>query len=118
MLLMRLIQTWKNISISKKLYIVVGIMATLIATELFTLLFAMNILSAVRAFVGGEALWSKGQKDAVHALEKYALSGNPIFYGKFMASMEIPMGDHEARLGLESPELDLKRVTSGFIAGG
>jgi hypothetical protein len=50
---------WMNLSVSHKLYTVVGVMAVLIATELFTLLFAMNILSAVRAFVGGEGLWSK-----------------------------------------------------------
>ena len=47
-------QHWRNLSISKKLYIVVGAMALLIACELFTLLFALHTLSAVRAFVGGE----------------------------------------------------------------
>jgi len=28
----------------------------------------MGILSAVRAYVGGEGLWSKGQKQAVYHL--------------------------------------------------
>jgi hypothetical protein len=30
-----------------------------------------QILSAVRAYVGGESLWSKGQKDAVYHLSNY-----------------------------------------------
>jgi hypothetical protein len=56
-----LVRFWKDLSVSKKLYTVVGILAVLIASELFTLIFAMNTLSAVRGFVGGEALWSKAQ---------------------------------------------------------
>lgn len=60
---------WQNLSVSKKLYSVVGVMALLIAAELGTLLFAMTTLSAVRAFVGGEGVWSKAQKNAVHNLQ-------------------------------------------------
>jgi hypothetical protein len=33
-----------------------------------------EILSAVRAYVGGESLWSKGQKDAVYQLMNYVES--------------------------------------------
>lgn len=56
---------WRDLSVSKKLYAVVGLMAILIALELFTLLFAMNTLSAVRAFVNAEGVWSKSQKNAI-----------------------------------------------------
>jgi hypothetical protein len=59
-------KTWKNFSISAKLYFVVGIMALLIVMELLTLKFSINKLSAVRAFVGGEGSWSKAKKNAVH----------------------------------------------------
>jgi hypothetical protein len=45
---------WRDVSIVKKLYFVVGVMATLIAGELIILRFAMHKLSAARAFVGGE----------------------------------------------------------------
>ncbi|MGE0764730.1 MAG: hypothetical protein AB7N80_15755, partial [Bdellovibrionales bacterium] len=48
---------WRRTPVTKKPYIVVGVMAVLIAVELLTLLFAMNTLSAVRALVGGESSW-------------------------------------------------------------
>ena len=50
---------FKDISIAKKLYFTVGIMALLIAIELIVLFFSINTLSSVRAYVGGEGLWSK-----------------------------------------------------------
>ena len=64
----------RNISISKKLYFTMGIMALLIIVELATLWFSVGTLSSVRAFVGGEGLWSKAQKDAIYHLEKYGRS--------------------------------------------
>ena len=70
-----LLQTFKNASIAKKLYFTVGIMAMLIALELGTLWFANSTLSSVRAFINGEGLWSKGEKDAINALHRYARSG-------------------------------------------
>lgn len=113
-----LVRFWKDLSVSKKLYTVVGILALLIVSELFTLIFAMNTLSAVRAFVGGEALWSKAQKDAIHNLERYVVTSNRRFYIQFLENMKIPEGDHFARLELEKPEMKLSVVREGFIAGG
>ena len=34
--------------------------------------FSMDLLSAARAYVGGEGLWSKAQKQAVYSLNRYA----------------------------------------------
>ena len=93
-------------------------MAVLIATELFTLLFAMNVLSAVRSFVGGEGLWSKGQKDAVHALHRYAFTQDQKYLTEFQRHLEINMGDRAARIELSKPKPDLKIVTEGFLRGG
>ena len=64
-----LLYRWfKNVSIARKLYFTVGTMALLIGVELFVLLFSLNTLSSLRAYVGGEGLWSKAQKDAVFHL--------------------------------------------------
>ena len=41
---MTLVKSWKDVSIAKKLYFVVGIMALLIVGELLTLRFAMHTL--------------------------------------------------------------------------
>jgi two-component system, sensor histidine kinase len=65
---------FKDVPIAKKLYFTVGIMALLISVELFALFFSLNTLSSLKAYVGGEGLWSKAQKDAVFHLYKYGIS--------------------------------------------
>ena len=109
---------WHNLSVTKKLYGVVGLMAILIASELFTLLFAMSTLSSVRAFVMGEGLWTKAQKDAIQSLYQYAYSGDDAFLKNFQSSLKIPDGDHAARLALLQPRIDLDAVRQGFLDGG
>ena len=64
---------FRDVSIARKLYFTVGAMALLIGVELFVLLFSLNTLSSLRAYVGGEGLWSKAQKDAVFHLYSTAL---------------------------------------------
>ena len=108
---------WQNLSVSNKLYLVVGVMGSLIAIELLTLLFAMNTLSAVRGFVGGEGLWSKAQKDAVISLQKYAQSGNEKDYQEFLAYIDVPLGDRLARIELEKHTPDISLIYVGFLRG-
>jgi len=107
----------RNVSIAKKLYFTVGIMALLIAIELITLMFAINTLSSVRAYVGGEGLWSKAQKDAIFHLEKYGYTWKEQDYVEFQNFMKVPDGDHVARMELQKqyPNMDIAR--QGFIAG-
>ncbi len=109
---------WRNLSVVKKLYAVVGLMAFLIAIELFTLVFAMNTLSAVRALVEGEARWSKAQKDAIHDLYQYALTGDARHYEAFQKDLDIPMGDRQARLELLKPDYNYEIVREGLARGG
>ncbi|MES2964246.1 MAG: hybrid sensor histidine kinase/response regulator, partial [Bdellovibrionota bacterium] len=108
---------WKDLSVSKKLYFVVGALGVLIALELFTLLFAMNTLSAVRAFVEGEGSWSKGQMQAVLNLQKYAQSRDPKYYEDFKRELQVPLGDRRARIELlkDSPSYD--EIFAGFRQG-
>lgn len=109
---------WKNFSISKKLYVVVGTMAVLILLELIVLRFAMSNLSAVRAFVHGEGNWSKAHKDAIYHLQRFELTKNDKDFARFHDSFSIPDGDHAARLQLESGMPDMQKVREGFIQGG
>ncbi|PWU18750.1 MAG: hybrid sensor histidine kinase/response regulator, partial [Bdellovibrio sp.] len=108
---------WTSLSVSHKLYAVVGIMALLIATELFTLLFAMNTLSAVRALVAGEGTWSKAQKDAVHELLSYAVTGDEKHYFAMQEHLQIPLGDHNARMGMPRAGENPEPVIQGFLQG-
>jgi two-component system, sensor histidine kinase len=74
---------FRDIPIARKLYFTVGTMAVLIGVELFVLLFSLNTLSSLRAYVGGEGLWSKAQKDAVFHLYKYGVSRTDRDYELF-----------------------------------
>lgn len=108
---------FKDISIAKKLYFTVGIMALLIIVELMVLFFSINTLSAVRAYVGGEGLWSKAQKDALYQLLKYARTHDEADYTKFIGFMTVNQGDHKARMELSKPEPDFGIVRKGFEEG-
>ena len=108
---------WRDVSIARKLYFVVGIMAFLIFGELLTLRLAMHTLSATRAFVGGEGLWSKSQKNAAISLQRYGHTKDPADFASFVADMQVPEGDHQARIELFKPAPNLSIVREGFLRG-
>ncbi|MFT3909345.1 MAG: ATP-binding protein [Ferruginibacter sp.] len=108
---------FRDISIAKRLYFIVGAMAVLIIVELFSLWFSIHTLSAVRAFVGAEGLWSKAQKDAVYNLRKYSRTHNVADYMEFKQLMEVPFGDHIARLELNKENPDFAVARQGFLQG-
>lgn len=107
----------KDVSIAKKLYFIVGTMAILIIIELLTLWFAIHILSSVRSFIAAEGLWSKAQKNGVYHLSKYHRSHDEKDYEAFRKSLEVPMGDHKARIELFKEKPDLNIVRKGFLEG-
>ncbi|MGY4831721.1 ATP-binding protein [Sphaerotilaceae bacterium SBD11-9] len=77
-----------------------------------------DILSAARAYVGGESLWSKGQKDAVYQLGSYIGSRDPLDYLRFQNALVVPLGDRQARLALERNPPDIDTARQGFLEGG
>ena len=62
---------------------------------------SLAIMSAGRAYVEGESLWSKAQKEAVMHLLRYAHTRSEQDYQAFLAALEVPLGDSRARLELE-----------------
>jgi len=107
----------KDISIARKLYFTIGIMALLITVELCTLWFSISTLSSVRSFVNGEGLWSKAQKDAVYSLFVYAHSHDENDYQDFRNFLKVPAGDNKTRLELLKPQPDMQVARQGFIEG-
>src|SRR5262245_36807192 len=57
-----------------ELFLLSGALVSIVVCLVFLSLFSMELLSAARAYVNGEALWSKGQKDAALFLNRYAQS--------------------------------------------
>src|SRR5215212_2047587 len=108
---------FRDVSIARKLYFTVGTMALLIGVELFVLLFSLNTLSSLRAYVGGEGLWSKAQKDAVFHLYRYGVSRTNKDYELFQQFMQVPLGDSKTRRELLVEHRDMDVAREGFLEG-
>jgi len=107
----------QNLRISRKLAVVIMV-HLLHATILLVLTsYGLKALDASRAYVEGEGLWSKAQKDATLHLLLYADSGDPREYQAYQAEVNVTLGDKQARLQLESPHPDMEKVREGFLAG-
>ncbi len=108
---------WKKLTITRKLTLIVGFMAILIAGELVTLAFSMNALSAIRTLVEGEGDWSKAQKNAVFELQQYALTHDEVTYRQFLNEFKVAEGDRHARIELLSDHPNMIAVREGFLQG-
>ena len=51
---------------------------------------SIEVLSTVRAWVGGESLYSKGQNKAVYYLGQYAISNAEADYRQYEAAIALP----------------------------
>ncbi|TFW45139.1 MULTISPECIES: EAL domain-containing protein [Pseudomonas] len=98
-----------------------GIVWPFIAVVLFQALLgcvSLYVLSAVRGYVGGESLWSKGQKDAIYYLTLYADNRDAATYLKYQQAIAVPQGGHELRIALDRPSPDLAAARQGILKGG
>ncbi|TIU27629.1 MAG: PAS domain S-box protein, partial [Mesorhizobium sp.] len=87
----------------------IGLVWPFIAVVLIQALVAslsLYTLSAVRAYVGGESQWSKGQKQAIYFLSLYADTGRPEYFSEYRQAIAVPLADRSARLALEQAEPD------------
>jgi diguanylate cyclase (GGDEF)-like protein len=103
---------------TSSLFAIVWMFAAIVLCLLMLAIFSFGLLSSVRAYVGGESLWSKAQKDAVYHLQKYTASRAPEELRQFRADIDVPLGDHEARVEMDKPNPDFQKVRQGFVRGG
>jgi diguanylate cyclase (GGDEF)-like protein/PAS domain S-box-containing protein len=98
-----------------------GIVWPFIAVVLFQALLgcvSIYMLSAVRGYVAGESLWSKGQKDAIYYLTLYADNRDQKTFLKYQSAIAVPQGGHELRIALDRPNPDLAAARQGILKGG
>jgi diguanylate cyclase (GGDEF)-like protein len=102
-------------------YHLLRLVTPFVAVVLFQALLAglsLEMLSSVRAYVGGEGLWSKGQKDAIHFISVYSQTGDERFFDRFKMAIAIPLSDRDARYALEQHPPDLEAARDGLRGGG
>mgnify|MGYP005847352811 CR=1 FL=1 len=79
---------------------------------------ALVLLDTGRAYILGESLYTKGQKEAVIALQRFARSGDPDEFEKFRDSIRVPLGARAARVELEQASFDPDVVRRKMLQAG
>src|SRR5258708_2447138 len=106
-----------DLPVSKKLVIILWLFLVIVIGLLGLSYVTIENLSAARAYVGGEGLWSKAQKQAVYDLLRYSISHSDGDYQNYRLALLVPLGDRQGRLELEKPVPDMRVVRSGLIQG-
>jgi diguanylate cyclase (GGDEF)-like protein/PAS domain S-box-containing protein len=78
---------------------------------------SMDILSASRAYVEGESLWSKAQKEAVFQLNRYAESRDEADFQRYREAIAVTLGDRQARRELQKSRPEIPVALQGFLEG-
>jgi PAS domain S-box-containing protein len=108
-----------NTSHGRRLWLAIVPMLMAVAALVVLAATSMFVLSGVRAYVGGEGLWSKAQKDAIYYLVRYARSADSSDYRRYQAAISVPLGDRVAREALDSRSgpIDYEAARRGFLQG-
>ncbi|MGK5095180.1 response regulator [Deltaproteobacteria bacterium TL4] len=113
----KLLPRFSNLKIRQKLLLIYIIFATNLVGLASVGWFGMNTLSTIRAYVGGEGLWAKAQKEAIYYLQSYSFSHNINHYLKFQTLLKIPLGNSKARLELNQVNPNMELAIQGFMEG-
>ena len=97
---------------------VIAVFVFIVGCQLALAVLSIEMMSSVRAYVTGESLYSKGQKDAQIHLLDYAERHEERDYQLFLEALAVPLGLRVAREALQLPEPDLALAREGHIKGG
>jgi len=107
-----------RLSTVSQVYLIIATFVAFIFILMLLIQIQINVLMAVRAYVGAEGLWAKAQKDAVRSIEHYAISRNEEDYKSYLRFIQIPLGDNKSRVEMQKSQPDLDIVREGFLKGG
>jgi PAS domain S-box-containing protein len=97
---------------------VLTVFICIVCLQLLVTVMSIDLMSAVRAYVTGESLYSKAQKDAQFHLMNYAESRHEEDFELFMRSLEVPLGDRLAREEMQKSAFDAEATRNSYLAGG
>jgi len=102
----------------KRMLLIVSPFLVIVTVLVWLAIVSIDILAAGRAYVEGESLWSKNQKEAVFHLLRFAETRSESDFLNYRKAIGAPLGFRKARLELEKPKPDYATVRSGFLEGG
>jgi PAS domain S-box-containing protein len=76
---------------------------------------SMDLLMGAHRYAQGEALWSKGQKEAVILLHRYSDSHSEADFQRYLEALRVPSAFHQLRLELDRPDHD-PAVLNGVLS--
>jgi PAS domain S-box-containing protein len=106
-----------DLPVAKKLVAILWIFLIVVIALLGLSYLTIENLSAARAYVGGEGLWSKAQKQAVRDLLLYSTSRSESYFDDYQRALLVPLGDKLARLELEKRDPNMNLVRVGLLQG-
>jgi diguanylate cyclase (GGDEF)-like protein len=98
--------------------LIVSPFLVIVAVLVWLAIESIDILAAGRAYVEGESLWSKNQKEAVFHLLRFAETRSEADFQNYQKAIGVPLGFRKARLELEKTKPDYAVVRAGFMEGG
>jgi hypothetical protein len=101
-----------------ELALICAALAAVVASLVFVAIVSMEMLSAARGYTQGEALWSKGQKDAILHLARYAQTRSDDDYQRFRAAIHVPLACRAVRQQMDLPRYDAAILERGFAEAG
>jgi len=108
---------WSRIVRARRTSVALASMWLMGVVMTLSALLSVTVMSVLLAYVGGESQWSKGEKDAVRALERFAHSGAEADYQAFLARIAVPLADRKARLEMDKAQPDHVVMVDSFEQG-
>ena len=106
-----------RLTLNKRLGAIVWLFAIIVVFVFLMGEFRADILGSVRAYIAGESLWSKAEKEAVGSLLKYAQSHSESDFRDYQTQIATLAGDRRAREEMEKANPDYRVVTEGLLQG-
>ena len=103
--------------VQRSLVLLMSLFALLLCVLSVLCILGVGLQSSVRAYIGGEGLWSKAEKDAAIELAAYLSGGRKEDFQRFEDHLRVQRGDRQAREMLESTQPDLSVARQGFLDG-
>nr|CRH08200.1 Conserved protein of unknown function. Containing diguanylate cyclase (GGDEF) domain [Candidatus Magnetococcus massalia] len=97
--------------------IIIGLFITILLFVSAINYSAMLVGDGVRAYIRGEGIWAKAQKEAVLALLQYSHSGDAKKFVAFEKAIAVNLGDRQARIALSQSPPDMEKARAGMAQG-
>jgi signal transduction histidine kinase/CheY-like chemotaxis protein/HPt (histidine-containing phosphotransfer) domain-containing protein len=101
-----------------ELWLICGALAVVVGSLVSCAILSMQLLSSVRGYTQGEALWSKGQKDGILYLTLYGRSRSERDYQQYVEAIRVTDACRRVRLELDKPAYDRAMLTHLFVEVG